>query len=149
MLGEVFGLRIGEDRSSRTADARQNAHKGADQRGTDQVDPLPLEVGERELLGRRGAVIHLLDLKPHPLFRLFEDLGDREQADQDREQLEPVLHLAPHEVGDHPVSVVDAEHPHQADENTEEARKDAAQHLPFGERRNNGECKEDDEEFFN
>ena len=149
MLRKVLCLCVSKNGSSRTAYTRKYTHEGTDQGRTEYVNALALEIFEGECGFSVHLAIHFVNLKTHTLLCLFEDLGDREQTDQNREQLEAVLHFGLEHCRNHTVSIVYAEHTDQAGQYAEEACEYTAEHLALGQSCDNGQCEQDDEEFLN
>jgi len=95
-----------------------------------------------------GDQILVEDRVFHTRFGRFDHLGEGKEANQDRQQLEAVTQGRFEEIrqqADLLVAIVDA---HQGNEDAKEAGKDPLGHGATGERGNDGQGKEDDQEFL-
>ena len=149
MFGEVLCLCVSQNGSSGAAYTRKYTHEGTDQGRTNQVNALTLEIFKGEGRLTVHLTVYFVNFEAHAFLCLFKDLSNCKQTDQNRKQLEAVLHLGLEHSRNHTVSVVYAEHTDQAGQYAKETGKYTTKHLALGQSRDNRQCKQDDEEFLN
>ena len=148
MFGEVLCLRVSQNGSSGTAHTRKHTHESTDQRRTNQVHALSFKILQREFGVAVHFAVYFFNLEAHAFLCLFKNLSDRKQTDQNRKQLEAVLHFGLEHSRNHTVSVIYAEHTDQAGQYAKETGKYATKHLALGQSCDNRQRKQDNKEFL-